>query len=256
MTQVTALIVDDEPLLRQRLRQHLLKLWPELKLIDDARNGPEALELVELHHPHIVFLDIHMPGLNGIETARALGRRAHLVFVTAYEQYAVQAFEQGAIDYLIKPVDPARLADTIQRLRHQLAAQIQSNDSLDAVLNQLAGRMAQRVQPPVWLQWIKASVGNSMRLIPVEQVLFLRAEEKYTLVVWDEGEALIRKSIRELAEELDPQRFVQTHRSVIVNLSCVSEVLRGINETAQLHLRGRDEILPVSRNFLHYFRQM
>ena len=120
MIPTTALIVDDEPLLRQRLREHLLKLWPELKLIDDARNGPEALELFELHHPHIVFLDIHMPGLNGIETARALGRRAHLVFVTAYQQYAVQAFEQGAIDYLIKPVDPARLADTIQRLRHQL----------------------------------------------------------------------------------------------------------------------------------------
>ena len=256
MTQVTALIVDDEPLLRQRLREHLLKLWPELKLIDDARNGPEALELFELHHPHIVFLDIHMPGLNGIETARILARRTHLVFVTAYEQYAVQAFEQGAIDYLIKPVDPARLADTIERLRHQLATQVQSNHSLDAVLDKLAGRLGQRVQPPVWLQWIKASVGNSMRLIPVEQVLFLRAEEKYTLVVWDEGEALIRKSIRELAEELDPQRFVQTHRSVIVNLSCVSEVLRGVNETAELHLRGRDEILPVSRNFLHQFRQM
>ena len=122
MTQVSALFVVDEPLLRERLRAHLIKLWPELKLIDDARNGPEALELFELHHPHIVFLDIHMPGLNGIETARALGRRTNLVFVTAYQQYAVQTFEQGAIDYLIKPVDPARLTDTIERLRHQLGA--------------------------------------------------------------------------------------------------------------------------------------
>ena len=256
MTQATALIVDDEPLLRERLRAHLTKLWPELTLIDDARNGPEALELLELHHPQIVFLDIHMPGLNGIETARILGRRAHLVFITAYEQYAVQAFEQGAIDYLIKPVDPARLADTIERLRHQLASRVQSNDHLDAVLEQLAGRLEQRAQSRVYLQWIKASVGNSVRLIPVEQVQFLRAEEKYILVAWEEGEALIRKSIRELAEELDPQRFVQTHRSVIVNLACISEVVRGINETAELHLRGRSETLPVSRNFLHYFRQM
>lgn len=256
MTQTTALIADDEPLLRERLRAHLAQLWPELTLLDDARNGHEALELFELHRPQIVFLDIHMPGLNGIDTARALARRAHLVFVTAYEQYAVQAFEQGAIDYLVKPIDPGRLADTVQRLRRQIAGPVEVNGALDAMLERLAGRLGQPLQPRPWLQWIKASVGNSVRLIPVGQVLFLRADEKYTQVVWDEGEALIRKSIRELAEELDPERFVQTHRSVIVNLGCVSEVVRGINETAQLHLRGRAEVLPVSRSFLHHFRQM
>ncbi|MYN38921.1 response regulator [Duganella sp. FT109W] len=252
MTVTTAMIVDDEPLLRERLRSHLAHIWPELQLISDARNGLEALELFAQHSPDIVFLDIHMPGLNGIETARAMGRRAHVVFVTAYEQYAVQAFEQGALDYLVKPVDSARLADTVERLRTRKTAA----DALDTVLDQLAARFAQTTQPRPWMQWIKASVGTSVRLISVEQVHFLRAEEKYTLVVWEEGEALIRKSIRELSSELDPAWFVQIHRSVIVNLRSVREVVRGVNETAELHLRGHAEVLPVSRNYLHHFRQM
>lgn len=256
MNNTRALIADDEPLLRERLRSHLAALWPQLHVIGDARNGAEALELFELHQPEIVFLDIRMPGLDGIATARALARRAHLVFVSAYDQYALQAFEQGAIDYLLKPVDPARLADTVQRLQRQLAGPLQDGKALDAVLDQLASRLGQRGAPRAWLQWIKASVGNSVRLISVEQVHYLRAEEKYTRVAWDEGEALIRKSIKELGDELDPSRFVQTHRSVIVNLACVSAVTRGINETAELHLRGSDETLPVSRSYLHHFRQM
>lgn len=256
MNLASALIADDEPLLRERLRSHLAALWPALTVIGDARNGAEALELFELHRPDIVFLDIRMPGMDGIATARALARRAHLVFVTAYDQYALQAFEQGAIDYLVKPVDPARLADTVQRLQRQLAGPLQQDQGLDAVLDRLASRLGQRPAPPAWLQWIKASVGSSVRLIPVEQVRYLRAGEKYTLVAWDEGEALIRKSIKELGEELDPLRFVQTHRSVIVNLAYVSVVTRGMNETAELHLRGSDETLPVSRSYLHHFRQM
>lgn len=256
MKLATALIADDEPLLRERLRSHLAALWPELHVIGDARNGAEALELFELHGPDIVFLDIRMPGRDGIATARGLARRAHLVFVTAYDQYALQAFEQGAIDYLVKPVDPVRLADTVRRLRRQLAGPLQHGQELDGVLDQLASRLGQRTAPPAWLQWIKASVGGSVRLIPVEQVRYLRAEEKYTLVAWEEGEALIRKSIKELNDELDPARFVQTHRSVIVNLAYVSSVTRGLNETAVLHLRGRGETLPVSRSYLYHFRQM
>lgn len=256
MKSASALIADDEPLLRERLRSHLAVLWPALTVIGDARNGAEALELFELHQPDIVFLDIRMPGLDGIATARALARRAQLVFVTAYDQYALQAFEQGAIDYLVKPVDPARLADTVQRLQRQLAGPSREAQGLDAVLDQLASRLGQRAAPPAWLQWIKASVGSSVRLIPVEQVRYLRAEEKYTLVAWDEGEALIRKSIKELGEALDPARFVQTHRAVIVNLAYVSVVTRGMNETAELHLRGSSETLPVSRSYLHHFRQM
>lgn len=255
MKPASALIADDEPLLRERLRTHLSQLWPELVLLDDARNGPEALELFELHTPQIVFMDIHMPGLNGIETARALARRAHLVFVTAYEQYAVQAFEQGAIDYLVKPIVPERLADTVERLKHRLEEPLPAADALNGMLRQLAASLGHHAPRP-FLQWIRASVGSSLRLIPVEQVHYLRAEDKYTLVAWSEGEALIRKSIRELSMELDPGRFVQTHRSVIVNLSCIAEVRRGVNETADLRLHGREETLPVSRNYLHHFRQM
>jgi DNA-binding LytR/AlgR family response regulator len=255
MQPITALIADDEPLLREHLRAQLQRLWPELRVVDEARNGHEALELFEIHQPDVVFLDIHMPGLNGIDAARAMARRAHLVFVTAFEQYAIQAFDQGAIDYLVKPLDPARLADTVGRLQQRLANTQVDHAALELVLGRVAQAMGQK-PARAWLQWIKASVGNSVRLIPVDQVAYIRAEEKYTLVAWDEGEALIRKTIRELADELDPVRFVQTHRSVIVNLKYVREVVRGVNETAELHLHGRSESLPVSRSYLHNFRQM
>lgn len=261
---VTALIADDEPLLRERLRVLLARLWPQLQVVAEARNGREAIELFDECAPQVLFLDIHMPGISGIEAARSVARRAHVVFVTAYEQYAVQAFEQGAIDYVVKPFDEPRLADTVQRLRERFekgaGAAAGNDDRLDAVIEQLAARM--RLQQPSaagggpWLQWIKASVGQSIRLIPVEQVHYLRADEKYTLVVWDGGEALIRKSIRELADELDPERFAQIHRSTIVNLRCVSQVTRGANETAEVHLNGRTEVLAVSRSYVHLFRQM
>jgi DNA-binding LytR/AlgR family response regulator len=253
---ISALIADDEPLLREHLRAQLARLWPELVIVADARNGLEAVELFNIHQPEIVFLDVHMPGLNGIEAARALARRAQIVFITAYEHYAVQAFEQGAIDYLVKPIDAARLADTVQRLRQRLAHPSGSGAALDAVLERMANELSQRSAARRWLQWIKASVGSSVRLIPVEQVAFLRADDKYTLVAWDDGQALIRKSIRELGDELDPERFVQIHRSVIVNLHYVREVVRGMNETADVHLHGRAEVLPVSRSYLHHFRQM
>lgn len=257
---ITALIADDEPLLRERLRLLLARLWPELEVVAEARNGREAIELFDEHMPRVLFLDIHMPGINGIEAARAVARRAHVVFVTAYEQYAVQAFEQGAIDYVVKPFDEQRLADTVQRLRERLEAPATpaDDDRLDVVIEQLAARLRQQGEPGkrAWLQWIKASVGQSIRLIPVEQVYYLRSDEKYTLVVWEGGEALIRKSIRELADELDPEHFVQIHRSTIVNLRCVMQVTRGPNETAEVHLTGRSEVLPVSRSYVHLFRQM
>jgi DNA-binding LytR/AlgR family response regulator len=259
----TALLADDEPLLRERLRTHLARLWPELTVVAEARNGREAVELFDTHAPQVVFLDVHMPGLNGIEAARSIARRSQIVFVTAYEQYAVKAFEQGALDYLVKPFDEQRLADTVQRLRAALAARqrtpaLASGSALDAVLDSLAVELKRRVGAPAGahLQWIKASVGTSVRLIPVDQVAYLRADEKYTLVVWEGGEALIRKSIRELADELDPDRFVQIHRSVIVNLHQVAQVHRGLNETAEVELKGRKDVLPVSRSFVHVFRQM
>ena len=261
----TALIADDEPLLRERLRSHLARLWPELQIVAEARNGREAVELFDEHQPSVVFLDVHIPGMNGVEAARSIARRAELVFVTAYEQYAVQAFEQGALDYLVKPFDDRRLADTVQRLKARVLAvpspaEEASSSAVDALLSELSAELRRRgagaATTGSHLQWIKASVGTSVRLIPVEQVVYLRSDEKYTLVVWEGGEALIRKTIRELADELDPERFAQIHRSVIVNLHAVVQVHRGLNETAEVQLKGRNEMLPVSRSFLHLFRQM
>jgi len=254
---VTALIADDEPLLRERLAAHLARLWPGLQVVAQARNGREALEAFDQHGPQVAFLDVHMPGLNGIEAARGMAGRTEIVFVTAYEQYAVQAFEQGALDYLVKPFDEARLAQTVERLRRRIDGGPQARPASDAgLLAQLAERLGLQTPAKSHLQWIKASVGPALRLIPVADVAYLRSDEKYTLVAWDGGEALIRKSIRELADELDPEVFVQIHRSAIVNLRHVSQVVRGANETADVHLRGRREVLPVSRSYLHLFRQM
>ncbi|MEO8924502.1 MAG: LytTR family DNA-binding domain-containing protein [Caldimonas sp.] len=259
MTGPTALIADDEPLLRKRLRSHLGRLWPELDIVAEARNGMEAIELFETHLPQVVFLDVQMPGLNGIDAARSIARRAEIVFVTAHEHYAVQAFEQGAVDYVVKPFEEARVADSVARLRARLVEPRALPAGFDAVLDRLAAELkSRRGGDPAapYLRWIRASVGASVRLIPVEQVAFLRSDEKYTLVAWDGGEALIRKTIRELADELDPELFAQIHRSVIVNLRRVAQIDRGFNETAEVRLKDRREVLPVSRSFLHVFRQM
>jgi DNA-binding LytR/AlgR family response regulator len=261
-SEARALIADDEPLLREHLASHLARLWPELHVVAQARNGREAVEQFDAERPDVVFLDVHMPGLDGMAAAReiraaarAAGACPQLVFVTAFEQYAVQAFEQGAIDYLVKPFEPQRLAETVARLRDRLAgAAPADDDAVDALLARLSRRL--RPPPQPWLQWIKASVGNAVRLIPVEEVIYLRSDEKYTLVAWTGGEALIRKPIRELADEIDPDRFAQVHRSVVVNLRWVSHVVRGDNDSAVLHLRQRSETLPVSRSYLHLFRQM
>ena len=259
--KITALIADDEPLLRERLASALARLWPELEIVAQARNGREAVELFDQHQPQIVFMDVHMPGMNGIEAARCIGRQAHLVFVTAFENYAVEAFRQGAIDYIVKPLDEERLDDTVQRLLQRVSADDTSDGStptggVEVVLENLAREMRERLGPPKTLNWIKASVGATVRLIPVAQIFYLRSDAKYTLVVWDGGEALIRRTIRELADELDPQQFAQIHRSTIVNLHRVSQMTHGSNETGDVHLTGRPETLPVSRSYMHLFRQM
>ena len=260
MSKITALIADDEPLLRERLIAMLARLWPDLAVVAEARNGREAVELFDQHTPEIVFLDVHMPGMNGIEAARCVGRRAQIVFVTAFENYAVEAFRQGAIDYVVKPFDEARLTDTVQRLRQRLSAEtadtIQGDGSIESVLEKLAKEIREKREPQKYLSWIKASVGAAVRLIPVAQVFYLRSDAKYTLVVWQGGEALIRRTIRELADELDPEKFSQIHRSTIVNLHFVSHVTHGNNETGDVHLSGRQESLAVSRSYLHLFRQM
>ena len=254
----TALIADDEPLLRKALTRLLAQAWPELDVVAQARNGREAVEQFEALLPDICFLDVQMPGLSGVEAARHIGRRAHLVFVTAFDQYAVQAFEHGALDYLVKPVEPARLADTVTRLRERC---LTAQPVLDAgaLIEQLAARLRKDTAPAA-LQWIRASVGQTVRLIAVDEIDFLRSDEKYTRIAWrNEGkpaEALIRTPLKELVAQLDAAQFAQVHRAVVVNLRAIDHVTRGENETAQIHLKGRGDALPVSRNYLHLFRQM
>lgn len=255
----TALLADDEPLLRKSLVRALVEAWPELEVVAQARNGREAVALFESQQPDICFLDVHMPGLSGVEAARLIGRRAQLVFVTAYNEYAVQAFEHGALDYLVKPVEPARLADTVARLQARLRSSLPLPNS-EGLLAQLATLLDKKAAPET-LRWIHASVGQALRMIPVEDIDFLRSDEKYTLVAWrgdaaKPGEALIRTPLKELMEQLDPVHFLQVHRSVVVNRRAISHVTRGPNETALIHLKGRTDVLPVSRSYLHFFKQM
>ena len=255
----TALIAEDEPLLREALERSLTQAWPELTVVAHARNGREAIDQFEAHQPDVCFLDVHMPGVTGIEAARHIGRRAHLVFVTAFDQYAVQAFAHGVLDYLVKPVDTLRLAQTVTRLQERLR-DAQPALNTEALLQQLAANLEQR-STAAPLRWIRASVGQTVSLIPVSAIDFLRADEKYTLVAWrndagDACEAVIRTPLKELIPQLDTTQFAQVHRSVVVNLSSIARVVRGPNETADIHLKGRGEVLPVSRSYLHMFRQM
>lgn len=256
MTAATALIADDEPLLRERLTSLLAPLWPELQVVAQARNGREAVELFEDLKPQVAFLDVHMPGMNGIEAARCIGGNAQVVFVTAFDKYAVEAFRQGAIDYLMKPVEPPRLADTVRRLKERLALRpVPQPEGYDATLEHIARQLREQIAAPSRLRWIKASVGTAVKLIPVDEVIYLKADNKYTLVVWEGGEALIRKSIRELADVLDPQQFLQVHRSAIVSLQRVSHFIH-LGDGGELHLKARAEKLPVSRSYVHLFQHM
>lgn len=260
MKTATALIADDEPLLRDELARMLAQAWPELQVVAQARNGREAVEQFDALQPAICFLDVHMPGLSGVEAARLIGRRAHLVFVTAYDQYALKAFEHGVLDYLVKPVEPARLAETVSRLKDRLGS-AQPTLATEELLLQLAAQLQHRPAAPSPLRWVRASVGQTLRLIAVDDIDFLRSDEKYTLIAWrgdggKPGEALLRTPLKELLSQLDASQFAQVHRSVVVNLQAISHVTRGLNETADIHLKGRPEVLPVSRSYLHLFKQM
>ena len=263
MNRPTALIADDEPLLRDALRRQLATVWPELEIVAEARNGRDAVKLFDERHPDICFLDVHMPGLSGVDAANHIGRRAHLVFVTAYDHYAVQAFAQGALDYLLKPVEPARLADTVSRLKERLQSSrpaINTEQLLRQLSEQLATLQSGGGARHEALRWIRAQAGKTVRLIAIDDVDYLRSDAKYTIVAWRDGgkpaEAVVRTPLKELLERLDAEQFAQVHRSVVVNLRAISHVKRHDNETAEIHVKGRDEVLPVSRNYLHLFRQM
>jgi len=265
--QATALIADDEPLLRDALRSQLALAWPGLEIVAMARNGREAVRLFDEHRPDICFLDVHMPGLSGVDAARQIGRRAHLVFVTAYDHYAVEAFAQGALDYLLKPVEQARLAETVSRLKERLGSSRPPAIHTEQLLQQLSEQL-EKLQGSGGgtsgrkesLRWIRAQAGKTVRLIAVDDVDYLRSDAKYTIVAWrDAGkpaESVVRMSLKDLLAELDAERFAQVHRSVVVNLHAIHHVKRHDNETAEIHLKSRSDILPVSRNYLHLFRQV
>jgi DNA-binding LytR/AlgR family response regulator len=246
-----AIIVDDEHLMREQLRLRLSHVWPELTICGEAADAEAAMKQIEKETPDLVFLDIRMPGATGIELAKRIGQRCHIVFVTAYDQYAIEAFERGAVDYLLKPVEEDRLAVTVDRLRQRLD---QKPADLESLLSRLSDSLS--APKPAYLRWIQASVGPNLRFIPADDIVFFRAEDKYTRVLLASAEALIRKPIKELVAELDPQQFWQIHRATIVNVQAISGVARDFRGRQLVTLKGRPERLEFSRSFSHLFKQM
>lgn len=251
----TAIIADDERLMREQLHARLTEVWPDLQILAEAKNGEEAVAAVRDHRPDLAFLDIRMPGMTGLEAARHIGDACHVVFITAYNEYAVDAFEHGAIDYVLKPAEAERLAITVARLKQRLGSK---PSDLGALLTQLtaklesAGGAAHRNR----LQWIQASVGQQLRLIPTAEILFFTSDEKYTRVQTESFEALIRKPIKELIDELDPEQFWQIHRGTIVNAKAIAGVTRDFRGRQLVLIKGHTEKLEVSRNYTHLFKQM
>jgi DNA-binding LytR/AlgR family response regulator len=268
-----AVLADDERLMREQLRARLAEVWPELEIVAEARNGLEAVEQVQQHRPDIVFLDIRMPGATGVEAARQIAQLPppegeddallpEIVFITAYDQYAVEAFEQGVADYVLKPAERDRLALTVERIRKRLAAR-DSDAAGDAPagphLQQLLHQLSARLNPgqaPQYLQWIQASVGQSIQMIPVDEVLFFISDEKYTRVQTASVEALIRKPIKELVDELDPRAFWQIHRSTLVAVKAIAGVARDFRGRQIVSVKGHGEKLEVSRSYTGLFKGM
>jgi DNA-binding LytR/AlgR family response regulator len=245
----TAILAEDEPLIRREIRSVLAQLWPSLEIIDEAGDGAAALASVERRMPDVVFLDIQMPGLNGLEVAQRLSGRAHVVFITAFDQYAVAAFEQGALDYVLKPISPSRMQVAVERLRGRLD---------DAPAN--LGRIAEILKDIVpaeskYLKWLTVPHGSELRVVAVDEVSYLRAEHKYTTVVTPRDSFLLNSSLRVMKDRLDPQVFWQIHRSVVVNVGAIDRIYRTFRGALEVKLKERDEILPVSAAHAHLFRE-
>ncbi len=250
----SAVVADDERLMREQIIDRLKEAWSELVIVGEASNGREAIAMVESLEPDIVFLDISMPGMDGIEAAQALAGRVHVVFVTAHDEFAIRAFEQGAVDYLLKPAEPERVALTCQRLRERLK---QAPDPMNELLAQLSQRLGTGgPKPRQYIRWVQASVGANIRMIPTSDILFFRAEDKYTRVQSRGFEALIRKPIKELIDELDPDEFWQIHRATVVRVDAIEQVSRDFRGYQIVHVKGSEEKLQVSRTFNHLFKQM
>jgi DNA-binding LytR/AlgR family response regulator len=278
--KLRAVIADDERLMREQLRARLGEVWPELEIVAEAKNGLEAVELTRQHRPDIVFLDIRMPGMTGVEAARQIAvlpdeqpdgehgdepeawPGCEIVFITAYDQYAVEAFEQGVVDYVLKPAERERLQLTVERIRKRLSQRQATHEpppSAGADMQQLLHKLASQMNPggaPQRLKWIQATVGQSIQMIPVDDVLFFISDEKYTRVQTATLEALIRKPIKELIDELDPEQFWQIHRSTLVNTKAIAGVSRDMRGRQLVSVKGHNEKLEVSRSFTGLFKGM
>jgi DNA-binding LytR/AlgR family response regulator len=254
----TAVIADDEAELRRYLKSLLADLWPELAICAEAANGIEALAAIERLDPRIAFLDIRMPGLTGLEVAAELGPSlsCHLVFVTAYDEYAVTAFEKQAVDYLLKPVSGERLSQTVERLKRKLDRASAPPTWMAALAQELLETMPAANKGPEFLQWLRVQRGDGVELVPVSDVIYFQAQDKYTAAVTRNRTHLLRTSIRDLTAQLDPAAFWRIHRSTIVKVSKIAKVDRGLTGRGLIRLKERTETLTVSRPYLHLFKQM
>jgi DNA-binding LytR/AlgR family response regulator len=271
---VRGLIADDERLMRDQLKARLAEVWPELQIVGEAKNGLEAVELVAQHRPDVVFLDIRMPGLSGVDAARRIAQLPppegtdgedaewslpEIVFITAYDQYAIEAFEQGVADYVLKPAERERLGVTVTRIKQRLALRGTDDEPPAPHLQQLLHKLAAKLNPggtPPTLKWIQATVGQAIQMIPIEDVLFFISDEKYTRVQTATIEALIRKPIKELVDEVDPDLFWQIHRSTLVNTHFIAGVTRDLRGRQIVSIKGSNEKLEVSRSYTHLFKGM
>jgi DNA-binding LytR/AlgR family response regulator len=251
----TALLADDEDLPRAELRRMLAVAWPELRIVAECEHGPAAVEAVDAQQPDIAFLDIRMPGLSGLDVARAVSGRCHCVFTTAYDSHAVAAFETGAVDYLLKPIAADRLAQAVGRLRERLQARTAAPD-LGRLVQQLAAQLQPGAEPAHRLRWLSASMGDTIKMFGIDEVLFFQSDEKYTRVVTANDEAHVRKPLRELAEGLDPEEFWQVHRGVVVRARAISRAHRDELGRITLHLKQHTEKLAVSQAWAWRFKPM
>jgi DNA-binding LytR/AlgR family response regulator len=253
--EIKAIIADDNESFIAHLETLLSDVWPSLVICDRAKSGPEALELIQKHKPHLAFLEVRIPGICGMQVARRIAGSCWVVFITAYDRYAVNAFETGAVDYLVKPVNRDRLEKAVNRLKKQLTGSSSPPPYLSQIVEQVMAHASERLAQH-YLQWLRVQRGDTVLLVPVEEVCYFRASDKYTLVVTKEGESLIKKPIKELADELDPNKYWRIHRGAIVNVSQIDKVSRSVTGRGSVKLRDRQEILTVSRAYLHIFKQM